>query len=351
MRLVPTKTITPEMTLAKPVYYNENIILNTGINNLYSFKKRLADLGINYVYINDEKSEGIIVNDIIRDETRQKSRGIIKETFSDIVLNRETNLKVIKNIITELIDDILNAEIIMSNLVDIKSYDSYTFEHSVNVAVLSILIAKSMDYNYNQLLQVGIGAILHDIGKILVPQDLIQKSCQLTEEEFNIVKEHVHLGYDYLTDRGKINPVSRLIVLSHHERNDGSGYPQGLTADAIHRYAKITAIADVFDALTSDRIYRQRWSIRETVTYLLSNTDQFEYEIVNNFVKKVALYPNGTLVLLNNGWKAIVRSQNYGLPERPVIRVVEYEPGQKIVNPPEINLLDEPELIIDNTYF
>ena len=351
MRLVPTKMITPEMTLAKPVYYNENIILNTGINNLYSFKKRLAELEINYVYINDEKSEGIIVHDIVRDETRQKSRGIIKEAFSDIVLNKETNLKAIKSIIMELIDDILNAEVIMSNLVDIKRFDSYTFDHSVNVAVLSILIGKSMDYNYNQLQQIGIGAILHDIGKILVPQNLIQKSCQLTEEEFNIVKEHVHLGYDYLTKHGRVNPLSRLIVLSHHERNDGSGYPKGLKADAIHTYAKITAIADVFDALTSDRIYRHRWSIRETVTYLLSNATQFEYDIVYNFVKKVALYPNGTLVLLNNGWKAIVRSQNCGLPERPVIRVVEYETGQKIANPPEINLIDEPELTIANTYY
>ena len=351
MRLVSTKTITPEMTLAKPVYYNQNILLNTGITNLHVFKKRLADLGINYVYINDERSQDIIINDIIRDETRQKSRGIIKETFSDIVLHRETNIYAIKKIITELIDDILNAEIILSNLVDIKSYDSYTFDHSVNVAVLSILIGKSLGYNYRQLLHIGIGAILHDIGKILVPQEIIQKTGRLTEEEFNIVKEHTRLGYDYLKNIKKISPMSRIIVLSHHERNDGTGYPKGIKGDAIHTYAKIAAIADVFDALTSDRIYRKRWSIQETVTYLFASVKQFEPEIVSNFIKNVALYPNGTMVSLSNGWKAIVKEQNDDLPDRPVIRVIEYENGQKILNPPEINLLDEADLVIVDTYF
>lgn len=350
MRIVPVNTLKSDMELAKPVYHNGQTLLNTGVKNLYKYKNKLLNLGIKYLYIEDKYSRDITVNDIIRDETRQNSRKIIKDTFDNIATNNEIDINKIKDIVFTMLNDILNFDEVLVNLLDIKSFDSYTYSHSVNVAAISLLMGKILKYNKENLLLLGTGAILHDVGKIFIPAEIINKAAKLTPEEFKFIKEHSRLGYDFIKDYADISPVARIIILSHHERLDGTGYPKGLVKKEIHQFARVVAIADVFDALTSDRIYRDGWSINETVEYLQSNVNiKFDYKLVELFIRNIAVYPNGTMVFLSNGQKGIVKKQNKNFPLRPIVKLIEDENGNEIINGEEIDLLNELDIvIIDN---
>jgi len=228
----------------------------------------------------------------------------------------------------------------MINMVDLKGFDEYTFEHSINVTVLAILMGNYLDYNRKKLVKIGTGSILHDIGKSMVPDDILNKKGRLTEEEYEIIKDHTRLGYDYIKEKhSSISPVSRIVILSHHERLDGSGYPRGLKSDEIHEFAKIAAIVDVFDALTSDRIYRDRYTIPQALDYITSNSYTFfDKRLVKIFLRYISVYPNGTQVVLNNGKKAVIKKQNENYPSRPVVITLEEEK--------EINLMKELNLVI-----
>lgn len=345
MRLVNVEDVKVDMELARPVYMEGRILLNKGIENLQPYQKRLKQHGINYVYVNDKKSKGIEINDIIKQETRLQGEQVIRDTLNDILLNKKIKADRVKNIVDKIIDDVLKTGDINVNLIEIKSYDAYTFEHSVNVAVLSILIARSLQYNKKKIRKLGVGAILHDVGKILIPEEIIKKPDSLSDEEFDVVKEHTRLGYDSLKDNKLISPLSRTVILSHHERINGSGYPRGLKKNEIHDFGKITAIADVFDALTSDRVYRSKWPVFKVVDFLTSKAGSlFKREYIRKFISNIAIYPNGTQVILSNGCKAIVKKQNPHAPTRPVIRIIENEKGQEMME--EIDLMEHLNIVI-----
>lgn len=343
MRLVNVKNITPDMELAKPVYQNGAILLNTNCQNLYKYVNRLLKLGIQYVYVNDDISENIEINDIIKEKTRYESQKIIKETFQSVVSEEKVLIQKTKKIIEDIVQQILNRNQAMVNLIDIKSFDSYTFSHSVNVAVFSLLLGKSLNYSRSDLVKLGLGAILHDIGKILIPENILNKNSKLTDKEYAIIKKHPRLGYNRLKNNYNLTSISRIIALYHHENVNGSGYPKGLKGNDIHRFAKIVSIADVFDALTSDRCYRKRWPIYKALDYLTSNTNKkFDHSFVKKFTRKIAVYPNGITVILNNGQKAVVKKQNKDVPTRPVIKIIEDE--NKIIE--EVDLTKKLNLVI-----
>ncbi|MDZ7672813.1 MAG: HD-GYP domain-containing protein [Halanaerobiales bacterium] len=347
MRLVPVENITSDMTLAKKIYYHNNILLNTGIKDLHKYKDKLKSIGINYVYIEDKYSEDIEINYIIKDEIREQGQRRIKRFMEDIKFNRSLNVNEIKNTVSDIIDDIFNnSEDVLVNMLDIKNYDDYTFEHSVNVAVYSIILGKSLDFSVRDLRKLGVGAILHDVGKILIPSEILLKKDKLNEEEYKIIQEHPRLGYNYIKNINEISPASKSIILSHHERLDGSGYPKENTKTDIHEYAKIVAITDIYDALTSDRIYRKRWPVHEAINYIMSNSDkQFDNKYVNKFIRNLAIYPNGTMVKLSNGNKGIVKEQNTNYPTRPILRLIENEDGIEISK--EMDLLRNLNVVIE----
>ncbi|MFW6015951.1 MAG: HD-GYP domain-containing protein, partial [bacterium] len=294
-----------------------------------------------------EFSKDIYINDIVRDETRRKGMDVVKSTFEKILVNKDINIKEIKDIILEIIDDIFNFDSIIANLIDIQSYSSYTFKHSVNVAVISILIGKLLNYNMDKLIDLGIGGLLHDIGKILLPQEILKKPGKLNYEEYKILKEHPRLGFEYIKKYESISPRARNIVLLHHERLDGSGYPKGISGDEIHDFARIGAIADVYDALSSDRIYRKSWSISDIIEFLIANVNtKFDFKFVEIFIRNIAIYPNGMTVVLSDGKKAIVKEQNKGYPLRPVVLPIEDSTGASFDNFELLNLLEELDIII-----
>ncbi|SDI15282.1 HDIG domain-containing protein [Halanaerobium congolense] len=330
MRLILTKNIKEDMELARAIYENENILLNKGVKDLYKYKDKLLELGIKHLYVKDKYSYDIEVNETIKSSTRRKGKKIIKKTFDKIKRGfLDLDTKELKDVVQNITDDLIFNEDVLLNLVSLKSTSDYTYEHSVNVSVICIALGKMLGYNKDELFKLGMGAMLHDIGKTLIPEEIINKPGSLTEYE--IIKNHPQLGFNYLQKINSISSLSRIIVYSHHERIDGSGYPRGLKGSRIHEFARLAAIADVFDALTSDRVYRDKWPTYKAAEYITASSEKlFDYHLVKKILPKVSFYPNGTEVILSIGYRGIVKKQNIGFPTRPVIKLIEDDDGEEI---------------------
>jgi putative nucleotidyltransferase with HDIG domain len=349
MRLISVDKLRPEMQLARPIYHGDGstILLNTGCSNLISYVPKLKSLGINYIYIEDVQSQGIEVIDVVKEQTRLESTKIIHDVFAKTLANKDVNIATVKKAVTKMIGDILNNKTVLLNLMDIRTNDTYTFSHSVNVTVLALVIGRILNYSKEKLIKLGIGALLHDIGKAILPDEILNKPGKLTDEEFGIMKEHTKIGFEGIKNSYELSPLSKTIILSHHEKWDGTGYPRGIKGDEIHEFARIVAICDVFDALTSDRCYRPKWPVYEAIEFLMSYSGtHFDADLVKQFIKHIAAYPNGTPVKLNDGRKGIIQEQNEGFPTRPIIRILEDADGNQLSEYETVNLLQHLSLVV-----
>lgn len=346
MRLVPIECVKEGCYLAKTIFDDDGrALLKSGVMLTDSIINRIKSIQIYSLYIIDEYSDNEI-EDIIKPELRQKSIKTIKETFSSVerfnqtfdhkmsssqnlntvIKEREKYFLDIYDIAEELLDEILSNKNVMVNLVDIKSMDNYTYQHSVNVAILSVILGMQLQLNKYDLLDLSVGALVHDIGKTFIPTDILMKPGPLTEKEFNIAKEHTTKGYDYLKNISDISSKARVISLQHHERVDGKGYPENRKGNEINNLARIVAIADVYDALTSDRPYRRALIPSEAIEYIMANSStHFDYNMVRAFSRVIVPYPKGTLVKLSNGEIGVVENTLPNFPLRPNIKIIKSE--------------------------
>lgn len=341
MRLIPVESVEEGTYLAKTIFDdNGRALLREGVKLTPLLINSIKKVNIRSIYINDEYSEGRI-EDLIKPELRQKALSTIKSTFYSFekynlysektpenqkahMREKQEYFKSIGDIADQVVEEILSNKNVMINMVDIKSLDNYTYQHCVNVAVLSLVLGIQIGLNRDELMNLCMGALVHDIGKTLIPRSILEKRGKLTEKEFEIVKEHTTRGYDYLKDGVELTAPSRIIALQHHERENGRGYPEGRKSKNINRFAKIVAIADVYDALTSDRPYRKAMCPNDAVEYIMANGQNlFDYKMVKAFSKAVVPYPEGTLVRLSNGQIAVVEEvyPNYIL--RPKVRIID----------------------------
>ena len=346
MRFISLHCIQPKATLAKPILGPAGqVLLNEGVSMEPIYLHRLAELGIPGAYVHDPLSEGLEVINSISDELRMHAIKNISNTFSKAEAGRElpesTGYET-RNIAEKIVDEIINHGDIMINLFDMKVYDSYTFFHCVNVTVLSVVIGMGVGFSRNKLVNLAYAALLHDIGKVFVPPDIINKPGRLTEEEFEIVKRHPKEGYDYIKDKFSYSITESIAagVLDHHERVNGSGYPSNKKAKKISDIGKAIAIADVYDAFISDRPYRKGTYSVAAMEYIMGGGGtHFDYDMVQVFARKVALFPVGTCVSLSNKTTALVLENYEGFTNRPRIKVF-MEKGKK-VKPYELNLKEE----------
>ena len=327
MRYVPIFCLREGMVLAKSLYGSDgSLLLQKGQTLKQSYISHMALYGFQGVYIVDKLSEEIEIKTIIDDELRNSAAKVVKDLYVQSLTTgiRQNTTEEAKAVVHSIVEEIIKNRDIMVNMIDLKSYDNYTYYHSVNVGVLSIVVGVALGMNGADLYKLGLGALLHDIGKVFIDKGIIDKPAFLTPEEFEEVKKHPALGYEYLMDANLNLPVSGLIgVLQHHERNDGSGYPEGLSGEEINRLSRITAIADVFDAMTSDRPYRPGMMPSEVMEYLMGGAGTlFDSDLVYLFTRKVAAFPLGTCVLLSNGLTAIVVENYEDCGLRPKVKIV-----------------------------
>jgi HD-GYP domain-containing protein (c-di-GMP phosphodiesterase class II) len=324
---------------------NGEVLLAAGVQMTAHYIKRMGDLGIAGAYVDDPLSEDLEVIGAMSDELRSSAVRRIASTYSKAAKNQsdmQASGKEIYKLAEKILDEILGHGDVMLNMFDMKTYDSYTFFHCVNVAVISIVMGIALDFGRQRLLDLAYSALLHDIGKVLIDAKIINKRGPLTEEEFEIVKRHPKDGYDYVKKNfsKSMNETIALGILHHHERVSGCGYPAGKIENEISLYAKILAIADVYDALISDRPYRKGVFPVEAMEYVQGNCGTFfDFDLVQIFTRKVALFPVGTSVLLSNGATALIMENYEGLTQRPLVRV--FMEGNLAVKPYLIDLSKE----------
>ena len=223
-------------------------------------------------------------------------------------------------IVERLIANILDSDKIVASLCDVRSIDEYTFSHSVNVSVISIVTGIGAGFKEDTHKDLGIGALLHDLGKVKVDDAILRKPGSLTSIEYDEVKRHTLYGYEILKNSGNISQDACDIALSHHERLDGSGYPRKLRNNDILTFARIVAIADVYDALTTDKVYRRKMMPHDVLDYMLSlGGKHFDKNLLTP-LSGIYYYPVGTAVI-PPGEKGFVSEYNPYFPNRPVVWV------------------------------
>ena len=247
----------------------------------------------------------------------------ISNILDDVRSGRKLNVGAAQQVINSMIESILRNPDAFMWLSKLKDKDSYTYTHSIDTCALAITFGRHLGLPRKDLEQVAIGTLLFDIGKMKLPEELLDKPGRLTEAEFALMQEHVAHSVHLMTDTKGISATSIDVAFSHHERHNGSGYPRGLTSDQTSVYGKIAAIVDCYDAITSERPYSVAMSPHDAIRSLYEwrNVD-FQEELVEQFIQCLGVYPTGTLVELNTGQIGIVLSQNRVRRLRPKVMLV-----------------------------
>jgi HD-GYP domain-containing protein (c-di-GMP phosphodiesterase class II) len=363
MRLIPIESVRPDTVLGKTLYDIEGrVLLKAGVALREKTIEKIKEINILSIYIIDQYSDEEI-EDIIKPEIRQKAISTIKEAFSNIErFGSAKGSKVefsakdqgyfnnIDKMAENLMDDLLNNKDVLLSLVDIRSMNNYMYSHSVNVAVISLVIGIALKLDRRKLLSLCMGALIHDVGKTLIPKEILTKNAQFTPEEIALLNQHTRLGYKYLSEAYNLNSVSKLIVLQHHERPDGKGYPDGLLNDKIADLSKIVSIADAYDKLSTDRPNQRAMFPSDVLEYLMSNAGKiFDYDIVNIFCRIVIPFPNGTLVKLSTGEIARVEETLTNFPLRPIVSILNSSDASRINL--KVNLIKEISIVIDSIVY
>ena len=232
---------------------------------------------------------------------------LVKTAFKSISLFREVPVARMQELANEKIDPLIDAPGVMSHLLMIRHTDDYTFEHSVNVAILSGVIGKWLGITGQDLRDLIFSGLMHDIGKSQVPLEILNKPGNLLPDEMEIMRMHTTKGYYLLKEVPQVPTVVMLSVLQHHERMDGSGYPLRMKGTSIHRFARIIAVADIYDAMTSDRVYRRRTTPYHVIENLFQQMFAWlDPEVCSAFLYHVRDFLTGNIVLLSDGRQAEV---------------------------------------------
>ena len=223
------------------------------------------------------------------------------------------------NVANELMKAIFDNDAVAVDISMLKVSDEYTFKHSVDVATMSMIIGKKYGLKEEEIHEIGIAGLLHDVGKAKIPNEVLNKPGRLTDEEFALMKQHSLFGFEILKRKNNFPDSIMKGVLQHHEKINGRGYPLGVAADKIHRYARIIAVADVYDALVTERPYKSAFSKRDAVEMIMAMTGDLDITAMNSFLASVILYPVDSIVQLSNGEKAKVVENSTEYLMRPKV--------------------------------
>lgn len=347
-------------------------LLRAGVRVSDSYRPSLARAGITSVWVDDGLSEGIEPLEILTEETRQLASLTVQDAFRDATRAMATgtmlpdhtvsDMAQVVNLIVKEVSGNIHAALALN---DLANADRYTMKHSLAVTTLGLSLGLRVMHKYgwldavdalrfdsvsDRLPPLGVGLLVHDIGKLAVPLEILQKPGPLTEDEWTAMRAHPDEGVRIL-QAATISPLSRAVVRSHHERWEGGGYPAGKSGTQIHQFARIAAVADVFDALTSERHYRRAWPAHKAWQFIVNRSGRdFDPDVVEVFRTSVAPYPPGTGVVLSDGTCGIVKEVRPDSVTLPIVRVVT-DPLGASVPFHEVDLAKTRELTIVSTDF
>lgn len=332
MLKIKTSSIRPGMQLSKSIYSDEGqLLIDNGVKFKKSIIEKLENYKIESVYIKWDREEESEVTEAIIEATKEEALTLLKQSIGDIQSTKKLAIDRIKKVVSDIIEELLSKKGTLVNLTSIRTIDDHTFIHSINVCILSLIMGFTLEYNTQQLESLGTGSLLHDLGKVGIEPHILNKPGALTYGEHQIIKKHAIFGYEMIKNVEGLSEESICIIRDHHERYDGKGYPLGKRSTEIHEFARVVAICDVYDALTSNRVYRFGMPPHIGVEYLISMGGyQFDQNLVKTFIKHICLYPEGTLVELESGEKGVVIESNKIFPTRPVVKILFDQSGKKL---------------------
>jgi len=242
-----------------------------------------------------------------------KSKEAVFSMFSEARMGKAVDVGNAKEIVEEIADSVMRNPGALIGLARLKTKDDYTYMHSVAVCALMVSLAKQLGLGEEDTREAGLAGLLHDIGKMMISSDILNKPGKLTDDEFASVKLHPTAGYKMLLESDDVSQVALDVCLHHHEKMDGTGYPKGLKSEQISLLSRMGAVCDVYDAITSNRPYKQGWCPAQSIRKMAEwSKGHFDEKIFQAFVKSIGIYPVGTLVRLESGRLGVVIEQQIG---------------------------------------
>ena len=349
MRIVSIDELTVDMKLARNIIDRDTgrVLLGVGVSDLVQYADRLRGVGINYIYVEDSVSAGIDLPQSVSEDLLQSAEQALDRVYETCAMLHRPEFLGTRQLVQELILEIAAKPEILINVYEMRCNGGDFLGHSINVAFLSLMLGKHLGYGNDSLKQLGMGALLHDIGVAGMSKSMLTKRGDLTVEEKLLYEQHSVLGYNRVKDSWEIAPASRGVILCHHERSDGSGYPNRLLKGDISDFSRIVGLADCFEELAGGHPFSKEMSIKDGLELLVVKAvDWFDADLVKEFVSWVPLYQSGTTVRLSNGSMAVVVAQNKGYPSRPILKVFQDASGKRIDPGLEVDLLKNNHLAL-----
>jgi HD-GYP domain-containing protein (c-di-GMP phosphodiesterase class II) len=343
-RYVRTRSLKEEMVIDQAIIDRAGRILiarNTELDSYHIMS--LIKMGVPGIYIREGKEEPTpdkpsdqemvvsqeIQNEIDENTVQDRAKVKLSESVKARVAEgiqylyndtaSENFTSTTRNITDDLMRAITDNDAVAVDISALKVSDEYTFKHSVDVATMSMIVGRKHGLNDTEVYELGISGLLHDVGKSKIPNEILNKATKLTDEEFAMMKQHSIFGYGILKEKNDLSNSIKLGVLQHHEKMNSKGYPMGVSSDKINLFARIISVADIYDALVTERPYKKPFSARDAVEMIMSLTEELDINVMRSFLESVILYPVGTCVDLSIGEKAKVVENNPKYVLRPKV--------------------------------
>lgn len=351
MRIISLDSIKGDELLAKDIVNeNDTVLVSAGTIIRKEYVDRLKELEIEYIYVEDEISQGINLTENLEYQIKEQCQKTVQNLLQKYTYHNDTELQEIAYIADEIMYDVFQEPEVIYTLSSIRNKNESTYSHSLNVCALSVILAIKLKLTIKKIREIAIGCLLHDIGYTFITldyKDIDIYNCSI--KELREIKKHIIYGYTAIEKMDWLSSTSKDIVISHHERIDGSGYPFKLTGDKIKIGSKIAAVCDEFDSIVYGNL-QKKMKVHDAIDYIVSQAGvKFDLDVVNVFVASVAAYPTGALVTTNEDEIGIVLRQNPKCPTRPVIRIIQDKYNKKPKKWVEKDLTKELTLFITGT--
>ncbi len=300
-----------------------------------------ADLDRRLQEIAEKAPEKPIVAELKNESARARrlhgeANKIVRHMMDDVRLGQQIQVDRVEPLVENMVDSIFRNQDALLPLARLKNHDDYTFEHSVSVCALLVAFGRGMKLPRETIKDMAMGGLLHDVGKARIPDSILNKPAKLTDDEFAKMQSHVTQSIILLKQTEGVSDIAMRVAAEHHERFDGTGYPGRLKAEGISLYGQMASIVDVYDAISSERIYHRGMPPTQALKKLLEwSSHHFDPQLVQAFIRAIGIYPTGTLVQLDSKRIGVVVEQNEEKLLEPVVKVF-YHAGQQHYIPPEI---------------